>query len=69
MHPGIGPISNQADRKETMMMDGRFDQQFAELFATSLADEGKDNRRASLWPLAAACIFGLAVFASSVVMG
>lgn len=51
------------------MMDGRFDQQFAELFATSLADERKDNRRASLWPLAAACIFGLAVFASSVVMG
>lgn len=51
------------------MMDGRFDQQFAELFAASRADEGKNNGPASLWPLAANCILGLAVFASSVVMG
>jgi hypothetical protein len=52
-----------------MMMDGRFDQQFAELFAALRADEGKKNGFASLWPLAAACIFGLAVLSSSVMMG
>lgn len=51
------------------MMDGRFDQQLAELFAASRADEGKNNGSASLWPLVAAYIFGVVVFANSVVMG
>lgn len=50
------------------MMDGRFDQQFAELFAASLADEGKKVERPTLWPLAMACICGLVVFASTAVL-
>ena len=50
------------------MMDGRFDQRFAELFATSLADEGKIGEGSSLWPLALACLFSLIVFASAVIL-
>lgn len=46
-------------------MDGRFDQQFAELFTASLGDEGKKSEGHSFWPLALACICGLVVFASA----
>lgn len=45
------------------MMDGRIDQQFAELFISSLADDRDDAERPSLWPLAFACIIGLALYA------
>jgi len=48
------------------MMDGRFDQQFAALFAASLADEGKKSEGHSFWPLAVACLCSLIVFASAV---
>lgn len=51
-----------------MMMDGRFDQQFAELFAASLGDEGKKSEGNSFWPLAVACICGLIVFASTTIL-
>jgi hypothetical protein len=51
-----------------MMMDGRFDQHFAELFAASLADEGKKSNSPSFWPLAVACICGLVVVASAAVL-
>ncbi|MCT8331487.1 hypothetical protein [Albidovulum sediminis] len=44
-------------------MDWRFDQQFAELFAASLADEGGKGTHPSLWPLIFVSVFGLAVFA------
>lgn len=50
------------------MMDGRFDQQFAELFATSIANEGKKGARPLFWPLAAAWICGLALFACAAVL-
>jgi len=45
------------------MMDGRFDQHFAELFATSASDEAGRDERPSLWPLAVACICGLIALA------
>lgn len=45
------------------MMDGRFDQQFAELFAASLSDKDKKGEPNSLWPLVVACLGGLVVFA------
>lgn len=51
------------------MMDGRFDQQFAELFAASLADDGKNGEALSLWALVLACICGLVVFGSAAVLG
>lgn len=50
------------------MMDGRFDQQFAELFAESAAEEGKKGEVPAPWPLAVACICGLCVFAAAVVL-
>lgn len=49
------------------MMDGRFDQHFAELFATSVDDNGKTDL-SSLWPMAMACICGLAGFVFSAVL-
>lgn len=51
------------------MMDGRFDQHFAEIFAASLADEGKAGARSSLWPLVFAVCIGLAVLACAAVPG
>lgn len=51
------------------MMDGRFDQHLAEIFAASLADEGTKSERSSLWPLMFACFFGLAVFVCASVLG
>lgn len=48
-----------------MMMDGRFDQPFADLFAASLADEGRKGAGPSVWPLAVACVCGLVLFASA----
>ena len=50
------------------MMDGRFDQQFAELFAASRGDEGKTSDGPVFWPFALACVCGLVVFASAVVL-
>lgn len=50
------------------MMDGRYDQRFAELFVASLADENRKERRPSLWPLAMAAICGLVVFTSIAVL-
>ena len=50
------------------MMDGRFDQYFAEIFSASLANEGKKGGRPALWPLAVACICGLVMFASAAVL-
>ncbi len=54
------------------MMDGRYDQQFAELFVASLADENRKERRPSLWPLtmaiAMAAICGLVVFTSTALL-
>lgn len=44
------------------MMDGRFDQHFAELFASSRDDAPNDQENSSLLPLALACILGLAFF-------
>lgn len=46
-------------------MDGRFDQHFAELFASSLADESKNSEGPLFWPVAVACICGLVLFASA----
>ena len=51
------------------MMDGRFDQYFADIFSASLANEDKKGERPVLWPLAVACICGLAIFASAAVLG
>lgn len=45
------------------MMDGRVDQQFVELFATSLADDDKKGEPISLLPLVVACVGGLVMFA------
>lgn len=45
------------------MMDGRFDQQFAELFATSRSEERRTGTGPFSWRLAVACICGLVVFA------
>jgi hypothetical protein len=50
------------------MIDGRFDQHFAELFAASLADDSRKGGGPSYWPLAAACICGIVVFASAAVL-
>lgn len=50
------------------MMDGRFDQQLAELFATTLADQDKKGGPSPLWPLAVACIAGIVVFACAVAL-
>jgi hypothetical protein len=47
-----------------MMMDGRFDQHFAELFSASRAGQGvEDKPQVPLWPLALACLTGLALLA------
>ncbi len=50
------------------MMDGRFDQQFAELFAASLADESKKSEGPPFWPLALSCVCGGIVFAVTVIL-
>jgi hypothetical protein len=50
------------------MMDGRFDQQFAEHFAAPLADESKKSEGPAFWPLALSCIFGRVVFAVTVIL-
>lgn len=50
------------------MMDGRFDQQFAELFAASVADKGKKGERLSRWPLVFAVVAGLSVFVCTAVL-
>lgn len=47
------------------MMDGRFNQHFAELFAPSLGAKDKKAEPNSLWPLAVACVGGLVMFAFS----
>lgn len=47
------------------MLDGRFDQQFAELFAASPGNEGNEGEGHSFWPLAVACICSLFVLAST----
>lgn len=51
-----------------MLMDGRFDQQFAELFVASLGDEGKKSEGPSFWPLALSPICGAIVFAFAVIL-
>lgn len=43
------------------MMDGRFDQQFAELFAASRADTDSKEKLPAVWPLALACIAVLTI--------
>lgn len=50
------------------MMDGRFDQHFAELFAASLAEGDQKGDRLQVWPLALACIGGLVVFATGALL-
>lgn len=51
------------------MMDGRFDRHFAELLVHSLADKDGEDGLFVLWPLAAAAILGLVVFACAAVSG
>jgi len=50
------------------MMDGRFDQHFAELFAASLDTEDRTGKQPPLWPLVLACIGGLAAIALAAVV-
>jgi hypothetical protein len=50
------------------MMDGRFDQQFAQLFAAPRADEGKKGEGHLFWPLAVACLCGLILVASAAIL-
>jgi hypothetical protein len=45
------------------MIDGRFDQHFAELFAAADKDDA-----APLWPIALVCLLGLAVFAGTALL-
>ncbi len=45
------------------MMDGRFDQHFAELFAGSTADDSGKSGRVSLWPTALAIVAALVIVA------
>ncbi len=52
-----------------MMMDGRFDQHFAKLFAASIAEDGGKDGPSSMWPVAFASIVGLALFATFAVIG
>jgi hypothetical protein len=51
------------------MMDGRFDQHFLELFATSVDDEAKEGRLPSRLPLVFANVLGLAVCACAALLG
>jgi hypothetical protein len=48
-----------------MVMDGRFDQQFAELFAESLSDQNGKAGLPALWPWALAGICGLVVIVAA----
>lgn len=50
------------------MMDGRFDQHFAELFAASLAEGDSEGDRLPTWPLAVACLCGLVVMATGTLL-
>lgn len=50
------------------MMDGRFDQKFAELFAASRTHEDRKGALALDWPLALACICSLVVFVLSAIL-
>jgi hypothetical protein len=45
-----------------MMMDGRFDQHFAQHFAASIADADKKDEQPPMLPLAMVFLCGLVVF-------
>lgn len=51
------------------MIDGRFDQHFAELFAESLADKDQDPGQFSPWPMLLVCLVGSIVVGSAVLLG
>ncbi len=62
-------VTVQAITNEVRMIDGRFDQHFAELFAESLADKDQDPGQFSPWPMLLVCLVGSIVVGSAVLLG